>query len=172
VERLTAFYRLWCLKESYVKALGEGVTFDIKRVECVTNSDLYINKSARKHLVVSDTQLFVDNKLVRNVKFYEQYFMDYPKTNAIAEYVANVNIASLHIMTICLLGNEETNNLTTTTTTTTAEHPLNGMAEFVELTLKDLTDAIVPLEVIDDKNDEEFEDLWQKYNKKQEQPLL
>ncbi|XP_014673350.1 PREDICTED: L-aminoadipate-semialdehyde dehydrogenase-phosphopantetheinyl transferase-like [Priapulus caudatus] len=32
-EQLCAFYRLWCLKESYIKAVGIGIGFELKRME-------------------------------------------------------------------------------------------------------------------------------------------
>jgi hypothetical protein len=32
--RYNAFYRIWALKESYIKALGEGLAFTLKRLEC------------------------------------------------------------------------------------------------------------------------------------------
>ena len=89
VESLTAFYRLWCMKESYVKARGDGVGFDLKRVECLPASELLIDLTAsatatassssgkkQRHIVASDSRIFVDDKLVDGCRFYEQYFMN------------------------------------------------------------------------------------------------
>ena len=43
VERLSAFYRLWALKESYVKALGDGLGFDLKRIEVRARFFIYFD---------------------------------------------------------------------------------------------------------------------------------
>lgn len=38
LERLALFYRFWCLKESYVKAIGVGITISLKEVSFKLNS--------------------------------------------------------------------------------------------------------------------------------------
>lgn len=161
VERLTAFYRLWCLKESYVKAIGDGMGFDIKRIECLANSELLIDLNSKKYLVASDSQVFVDSKIVKNLKFYEQYFM-----NTIGDSKASNERPHLHIMTVCIVENEKVKE-------SKSQAEASGvMNEFVEITLSDLLNAFVLSDKVDEKLDAELEDLWLKFDQKDEKPLM
>jgi 4'-phosphopantetheinyl transferase len=157
VEKLTAFYRLWCMKESYVKALGDGIGFDLRRIECLANSELLFDLNSKKPVVVTDSQLFVDSKLVRNCKYHEQYHMS--SHNAKTE---------LHIMTICILF-DDTERVTASSTTNNrqittneAQHTASNFVvnEFVEVSLKEILSSLVPLV---DKSDQETAEIMESY---------
>jgi hypothetical protein len=191
VEKLSAFYRLWCLKESYVKALGDGIGFDIKRVECVPNSELLIDLIRKKHLVVDDTKLLVDGKLVKNCKFYEQYFTsncaNSPKDNA-------NNKVQLHVMTVCIIEKEKltkasssaglsicspssanTNTTSSSSSSSSSIHEVirTEMDEFVELNLTDIMPFMMAIEKpVDDATTKEFEENWLKFTEKAESPFV
>lgn len=160
VEKLSAFYRLWCLKESYVKALGEGIGFDIKRVETIPNSELFIDLLRKKHLVVDDTKLMVDSKIVKNCKFYEQYFTTKSTTTTTSGRV------QLHVMTICVI--EKDNKIKTSSN----ELLKTESDEFVEVNLTDIMTCLVPIDKLDDNNTKEFEDCWVKFAEKAESPFI
>jgi len=163
VEKLSAFYRLWCLKESFVKALGEGVGFDLKRIEAVPSSELFIDFNSKKHLVAMDTCVYVDSKLVKTCKFYEQYF-----TNNLGNRDPNVK-TQLHIMTACVIEKEKS------VSSADSSQAKTKMNEFVELNLEDLLSCIAKcssLDVIDNSNDQEYEEYWSKYCQKAESPLV
>ncbi|XP_066998736.2 L-aminoadipate-semialdehyde dehydrogenase-phosphopantetheinyl transferase [Anabrus simplex] len=56
-KKLEMFYRHWCLKESYVKATGTGITVNLQRISFKINTyDLAVG------LVTKDTKLYVDGK--------------------------------------------------------------------------------------------------------------
>lgn len=175
VESLTAFYRLWCLKESYVKALGDGVGFDLKRIECTPNSELLIDLNGKKHVVVNDTQLFLDSKLVKTCKYYEQYYMNNLTSN---ESTSSEHKHELHIMTLCILEKEssksskdKSSSSSTTNNNASAIQLSSEMDEFVEIGLKDLIGSVTPLHDLEEcLNSDEFEDLWQRFCQKIEQP--
>lgn len=62
------FYRLWCLKESYVKYLGIGVGFQLLKL----NFHIKTNEF-NKNSIISDTILEIDEKLRNhNLRFDEQ----------------------------------------------------------------------------------------------------
>jgi len=64
-EQLSNFYRYWCLKESFVKAVGDGIGFSLKRLEFQVNSALEYGLSA------SDTKIYIDGKLSEDWIFHE-----------------------------------------------------------------------------------------------------
>jgi 4'-phosphopantetheinyl transferase len=171
VEKLTAFYRLWCLKESYVKAVGIGIGFDLKRIECSTNSELLIDTNSRRHIVASDTQLFVDGKQVCDCKFYEQY---YTSAIQVSSRDSSCSKTDLHIMTLCIIEKQ-----TGKAAKSTANSSNNNVAEksgesdeFFELKLNDLLSQVEPNEVLDESNQQLIEDSWVNFNKKSERPLM
>lgn len=184
MEKLSAFYRLWCLKESYVKALGDGIGFDIKRVESVPTSELLIDLIRKKHLVVDDTKLMVDSKLVKTCKFYEQYF-----TSSCANVKDNANNkVQLHVMTVCVIEKEKLSKASSSaglaacspsssasSSAAAANHEVirNEMDEFVELNLTDIMPCLMPIEKqADDTTTKEFEENWQKFAEKAESPFV
>lgn len=58
-EHIGMFYRHWCLKESYVKALGVGITINLQDISFKINT-----KQLQHDQVVTDTELYVKNKKV------------------------------------------------------------------------------------------------------------
>ncbi|KAL1439587.1 hypothetical protein MTO96_010066 [Rhipicephalus appendiculatus] len=68
---LGRFYRLWCLKESFVKATGAGLTVDLQRLDftCLT-------KELNQGTITSDTQLCFDGRLLSDWIFQET-MLDY-----------------------------------------------------------------------------------------------
>ena len=41
-DQMRRFYRFWCLKESYVKALGVGIGFEVGRLEFEINGKWFV----------------------------------------------------------------------------------------------------------------------------------
>ena len=158
------------MKESYVKALGEGIGFDLKRVECMANSELFIDLNSKKYLVVNDSQLFIDSKLIKNCKFYEQYYM-----NNLVNSDSNKKF-HLHIMTVCIIEKEKSkesksSSSSNSSSSNASNDTKNEMNEFVEVELKDLLATLIPLENVEDDNSEKFEDYWLRFNQKAESPF-
>ncbi|CAF0739161.1 unnamed protein product [Didymodactylos carnosus] len=68
--RRKTFHRLWCLKESYVKMFGQGIGFELLRLDFNVKS--LFNESDRNQ-ILSDTIVSIDNKpSTHNVRFDEQ----------------------------------------------------------------------------------------------------
>uniref|UniRef100_A0A8C4Q5F8 L-aminoadipate-semialdehyde dehydrogenase-phosphopantetheinyl transferase n=1 Tax=Eptatretus burgeri TaxID=7764 RepID=A0A8C4Q5F8_EPTBU len=66
VEKLELFYRHWCLKESYLKALGVGLGWDLQRLEFrVPTRDLRVGTITR------DTTLLLDGTEQNSWEFQE-----------------------------------------------------------------------------------------------------
>ena len=61
------FYRLWCLKESYVKWLGIGIGFQLLRLNFHIKTD-----ELNPNSIITDTILEIDNKFNNNLRFDEQ----------------------------------------------------------------------------------------------------
>lgn len=69
--RFAHFYRLWCLKESYVKWLGCGIGFTLSRLNFCINTDEFNPDDPKQ--IISDTKLEIDNKLIsEKLRFDEQ----------------------------------------------------------------------------------------------------
>lgn len=166
VEKLSAFYRLWSLKESYVKALGDGIGFDLKRIEVVPNSELFIDLISKRHLVALDTQLYVDAKLVKTCKFYEQYFTN----NLLNPKEAASSVKTqLHIITACVIDKEKNQSHSSSMEVRTEVN------EFVEVSLEDILTSIISctsLDTIDESNSQEYEEYWKKFTMKAESSLV
>ncbi|CAG8524789.1 16204_t:CDS:2 [Funneliformis caledonium] len=71
-QQLHQFYQYWCLKESYVKAVGLGLNLDLKSIEFHLSNETP-NLSGNTQLTKSKTQLFIENKLQPEWKFEETY---------------------------------------------------------------------------------------------------
>lgn len=69
-DRVRRFYRHWALKESYVKALGVGIGFDLRRLCFGLKSELNLDA------IVTDTTLDVDRSPVTNWTFEESLLDD------------------------------------------------------------------------------------------------
>ena len=63
-KQLANFYRNWCLKESFVKALGTGITYDLQSLSFKTKEELNENS-------INSTELFVDGKKETKWTFQE-----------------------------------------------------------------------------------------------------
>ncbi|XP_037569210.1 L-aminoadipate-semialdehyde dehydrogenase-phosphopantetheinyl transferase-like [Dermacentor silvarum] len=63
---LRRFYRLWCLKESFVKATGAGLSIDLQRLNfnCLT-------KELKQGTITSNTKLYFDDQLLSDWIFQE-----------------------------------------------------------------------------------------------------
>ncbi|XP_071087387.1 L-aminoadipate-semialdehyde dehydrogenase-phosphopantetheinyl transferase-like [Haliotis cracherodii] len=56
-DKMAMFYRFWCLKESYVKAIGTGIGFEVSRLDFhVSTEKLSMNRMVR------DTSVYLDGK--------------------------------------------------------------------------------------------------------------
>lgn len=66
VGKLEAFMRTWCLKESYVKNIGTGITVDLSKLNFIISSP-DLNPSQ----VICDTKLEVDGQLLDDFTFEE-----------------------------------------------------------------------------------------------------
>ena len=65
------FYRIWCLKESYVKWLGCGIGFTLARMNFCIQTDEFDESDAQQ--VLSDTKLELDNAPLKDdLRFDEQ----------------------------------------------------------------------------------------------------
>ena len=64
--QLSTFFRLWCLKESYIKAEGTGLGIDLRTLRFRINSDL-----SEDRLVVTDTEFYRDGAHDTSVLFEE-----------------------------------------------------------------------------------------------------
>lgn len=69
--RLKAFMRNWCLKESYVKNVGTGITMNLQKLDFNFNT-----REVLKDEIVTDTKLVLDGKLLHNFTFEESLLND------------------------------------------------------------------------------------------------
>ncbi|CAF0828339.1 unnamed protein product [Didymodactylos carnosus] len=67
--RFKNFHRLWCLKESYVKMIGQGIGFELLRLDFNIKS---LFDETDQNQIISDTRLMIDNRFNQNVRFDEQ----------------------------------------------------------------------------------------------------
>lgn len=65
-EQLEAFMRNWCLKESYVKNVGVGITVDLRKVSFAIGS-----KELNTKRVVCDSKLRLNDELLKDWHFEE-----------------------------------------------------------------------------------------------------
>ena len=84
-EKITMFCRHWCLKESYVKAIGTGITVDLQRISFRVNT-LHLEIGQ----VVTDTELYVNGVHMKDWNF-EESLID--KEHCVAVALAEKNMA-------------------------------------------------------------------------------
>lgn len=77
-EQLKAFMRHWCLKESYVKNVGVGITVNLQKISFKIKTEELCPEN-----VVGDTQVEVDGNLLKNWTF-EEHMLDSEHCAAIA----------------------------------------------------------------------------------------
>lgn len=65
-ERLAAFYRHWCLKESFVKADGQGLNWNLQRLEFGIKTKILSTED-----FVCDTSFSIDSKVRPDWHFHE-----------------------------------------------------------------------------------------------------
>lgn len=86
--KLEAFMRNWCLKESYVKNIGTGITVDLRKLDFVISTpDLTPNG------VVTDTKLKVDGQPLDNYLFEESLI---GSEHCVAVAIENIPIDENH----------------------------------------------------------------------------
>ena len=72
--QLKSFYRHWCLKESYVKAIGDGITYPLRNLDFHTKSNIFkIPKNEDAPLC--DTKLLL-NGIPKNSWTFEETILD------------------------------------------------------------------------------------------------
>lgn len=69
--KLKAFMRNWCLKESYVKNVGTGITMNLQKLDFNIKT-----REVGRDVIVTDTQLNVDGKLLHDFVFEESLIND------------------------------------------------------------------------------------------------
>lgn len=69
--KLKAFMRNWCLKESYVKNVGTGITMNLQKLDFN-----FITREIKKDEIVTDTKLKVNGNLLHNFTFEESLIDD------------------------------------------------------------------------------------------------
>lgn len=90
LEKTNSFYRFWCLKESFVKATGTGITVDLKKICFVPKSEL------KNDVVLSDTELFIEGHLMSEWNFHELLYEDYTVTVCIKGPLPPINLKPLN----------------------------------------------------------------------------
>jgi len=114
-----------------------------------------------------DTLINVDAKLVKNCKFYEQYFTN-NLINASGGGLSSGAKTQLHIITTCIIDKEKSNQAVHAQASLDARTECN---EFVDISLEEILTSIISctsLETIDESNSPEFEDHWMKFKQKSE----
>lgn len=65
MQQVACFYRMWCLKESYVKNTGMGISIPLDLISFSVQTPLKLNE------IVKDTKLYVNNVLMNDWVFEE-----------------------------------------------------------------------------------------------------
>lgn len=90
-DKLLAFYRIWCLKESFIKAIGLGLYFDLKKIDFVIRTKLDTENLIQ---IINDSELLIDSVKENSFMFYEQGFQ--------------AENSQFHIFTVCFKCKHET----------------------------------------------------------------
>ncbi|XP_042900302.1 L-aminoadipate-semialdehyde dehydrogenase-phosphopantetheinyl transferase [Parasteatoda tepidariorum] len=70
IEQLGRFYRLWCLKESYVKAVGTGISCDLQKISFHCQTPVL-----QQNIITIDTKLYLEGIIQPKWRF-EETFLD------------------------------------------------------------------------------------------------
>ncbi|CAL8105760.1 unnamed protein product [Calicophoron daubneyi] len=65
-EKMHQFYRHWCLKEAYVKALGCGLRIPLSSLHCTLGTPTRLNPFCKSEHTVSENWFFEEHELPRN----------------------------------------------------------------------------------------------------------
>ncbi|KAK9504053.1 hypothetical protein O3M35_010488 [Rhynocoris fuscipes] len=84
--QINKFFRFWCLKESFVKATGTGITVDLQKISFNLNTE-----SINLNEFVYDTEVFVDSVKLNNWIFQET-LLPYDHCAAVAIHIKNTCI--------------------------------------------------------------------------------
>ena len=90
--RLFRFLRIWCLKESYLKAIGIGLSIPLDSISFQINSAKFSSAD-----VASDTRLFVDN-VKQELKFTEMVYENHLLTACTDLKVKMIDLNILHVI--------------------------------------------------------------------------
>jgi len=84
-EQMNSFYRHWCLKESFVKAIGDGLSYSLQSLNFRVKSQL------TKTLPVTDTLLYTNGELNSDWSF-EEVMLDPNHCVAVAKNTTNTSV--------------------------------------------------------------------------------
>lgn len=72
-QKCVNFTRLWCLKESYIKSIGQGLSFNLRRLDFRMSESTQFNLSIEslKNKFLVDTRVLVDGQLATDWIFME-----------------------------------------------------------------------------------------------------
>lgn len=94
-EQMAMFYRFWCLKESFTKATGTGITVDLQNISFKLNNLVLLENS-----IVTDTEVFVGG--IKQIKWrFEESLVDKNHIVAVAIKTpeASAEVSEDHIFT-------------------------------------------------------------------------
>lgn len=86
--QLQAFMRNWCLKESYVKNVGIGITMNLQKLDFQFNTT-----EVKPNEIVTDTKLKLNGELLTDFTF-EESFIDHEHCVAVSLHNSNANYKS------------------------------------------------------------------------------
>lgn len=124
------FTRLWCLKESFIKSVGLGLTFDLQRIDFRSSESTKYHLSPRelRNKIMADTKVIVDGKPANDWRFLETA-LDEEHLVAVGYQLKDANISIQDCDNIRL-----------------------DASPFVELSVESLIGGLEPLTEIDDEN--------------------
>ncbi|XP_077984902.1 L-aminoadipate-semialdehyde dehydrogenase-phosphopantetheinyl transferase-like [Glandiceps talaboti] len=142
-KQLERFYRYWCLKESYIKAVGIGLGYDLLRIEFhVKSPELHQDN------IDQDTVVYVDNKLDQSWRFQETI-------------LNNNHIVTVALWNKSLEGVSETQFVNQDSADVRGNHENQPFSHYRTLEFTELVSTAQPLLPAD-------EDYWETFNKKDE----
>lgn len=92
-EKIKMFTRNWCLKESYVKAIGTGLNLDLLTI----NFEI-VQKNLSQNEIVNNTKLYIDGKIV-DWEFHEMLLDD---DHCVAVAIKGTNFEKVKFRELCI----------------------------------------------------------------------